>query len=735
MNLRAIFAAAALALLASCGPAQQSRQLDTSVYGAGDDWDNPGGDWASSHYSRLTDIDAKNVGKLGLAWDYDLGTARVQEATPVVIGGVMYTSGNLGKVYALDAASGKVLWTFDPQVDMQFNRYGCCDQANRGVQAADGKVFVGAYDGWLYALDAKTGKIDWKVDTFTDRTRGYTITGAPEIADNLVIIGNGGAEYDTRGYVTAYEISDGQMAWRFFTIPHDPKQGAQESPGLEAALKSCDPKSRWDIGGGGTAGDAIVYDAKFDQVIVGTGNGGPYPEAMRSPSGGDNLYLDSLVAIDRKTGKMKWYYQETPHDNWDLTATQPILFANMKVGTGVRPVLMQAPKNGFMYVVDRQTGKPVAANALVRMSWADGIDPKTFRPNLTPDFSDYHDGPKIVFPGSPGARNWHAAAFDPQRKTYFASVLDMGNLMFVTPGQMDAPRRPQALNASAALIFTPDLQAAMPGLPKPIQEQVKALPQWQWVKDKPWTNELRAIDPLTGKSKWSVPREGWQDRSGVLATASGLVVYGTASGKLLVRDASSGALLKTIETGSTILAAPMTYRVKGVQYIAVQTGWGGGGWGFVPPYAAAYSKGNENHLLVFKLDGGKVTIPPDLPPLQPAPAPPPQFKDATPEMISLGSALFTANCSICHSNQPRAPLPDLRRLDTGVHAQFDNIVLGGLLVPGGMPKWGDLLTKDQVHAIHAFLIDTQGKLHQRETALQKQGKPLDSQSLTILSNY
>jgi quinohemoprotein ethanol dehydrogenase len=412
-----------------------------------------------------------------------------------------------------------------------------------------------------------------------------------------------------------------------------------------------------------------------------------------------------------------------------------MILTRLSVGGKDRPVVLQAPKNGFMYAVDRETGKPLAANALVRMSWADGIDPHTWRPNLTPDTSDYRDGPKIVFPGSPGARNWHPAAWDPAHKLYIASVLDMGNLMFVTPGQMDAARRPQALNASAALIFTPDLQAALPGLPKPIQQQVKALPQWQWVKDKPYTNELRAIDPLTGKAKWSVPREGWQDRSGVLATASNLVVYGTASGKLLVRDAGSGALLKTIETGRTIMAAPMTYRVNGVQYVAVQTGWGGGGWGFVPPYAAAYSKGNENRILVFKLGGGKVTTPPDLPPLQPAPAPPPQVADATPEMISLGSALFTANCSICHSNQPRAPLPDLRRLDEGVHSQFDNIVLGGLLLPNGMPRWDDLLTKDQVHAIHAFLIDTQAKLHKHEMQLQKQGKPLDSQSLTILSNY
>ena len=735
MNIRLVLAAAALALLASCGGQSHKPGVDTAVYGAGDNWNNPGGDWAESHFSRLEDINAKNVGTLGFAWQYDLGTSRVQEATPVVIDGIMYTSGNLGRVYALDAATGKELWTFDPHVDMQFNRYACCDQANRGVAVADGKVFVGSLDGWLYALDAKNGKIEWKADTFVDRSRGYTITGAPEVAGNLVIIGNGGAEYDTRGYVTAYEVADGQQAWRWYTIPHDPKQGPQESEALTEALKTWDPNSRWDIGGGGTAWDAITYDPQFDQVIVGTGNGGPYPESIRSPSGGDNLYLNSLVALDRKTGKMKWFYQETPQDNWDLTAVQPMILANMEVKGAMRPVVLQAPKNGFMYVIDRETGKVLDANALVRMDWADGIDPRTGHPNMTPDFSDYSDGPKIVFPASAGARNWYPAAYDPQHDLYIASVLDMGNLMFIPPGQAKPPHRKQAMNSAAALIFTPDLEAALPTLPPAIQEQVKDLPQWKWVKQRPWMNDVRAIDPVTGKARWSVPREGWQDRSGVLATKSGLVVYGTVSGRLEVRDVRNGRLMKAIETGSSIMAAPMTYKVNGMQYVAVQTGWGGGGWGFVPPYSAAYKKGNANRILVFKLGGGDVPVPPDLPPLTVAPAPPPQFKDATPEMIAQGGGLFTENCSVCHSNQPRAPLPDLKRMDQGVHQEFDNIVLGGLLLPGGMPRWDDLLTPKQVHAIHAYLIDAQGKLHEKELKLQKAGKPLDSRALTIMTNF
>src|SRR5690606_8682434 len=292
-------------------------------YGAGDDWDNPGGDWAESHFSRLTDITPANVGELGLAWEYDLGTNRVQEATPVVIDGVMYTSGNLGRVYALDAATGEELWTFTPELDMQVNRSACCDQANRGIAVHDGKVFVAALDGVLYALDKISGTVMWSVDTVADRNRAYTVTGAPEIAGNMVVIGNAGAEYDARGYVTAYDVRSGDRKWRFWTVPRDPASGAQEHAELDAALETWSEETRWEIGGGGTVWDAIAYDPLFDQVIIGTGNGGPYPQAVRSPGGGDNLYLNSLVAIDRESGRMNWHFQETPGDNWDLTATQP----------------------------------------------------------------------------------------------------------------------------------------------------------------------------------------------------------------------------------------------------------------------------------------------------------------------------------------------------------------------------------------------------------------------------
>ena len=594
-------------------------------------------------------------------------------------------------------------------------------------------MFLAALDGALYALDAATGKVVWKADTIIDHARGYTSTGAPEVAGNLVLIGNAGAEYDTRGYVTAYDLKTGKQAWRFFTIPHDPAKGPQETPELAAALKTWDPHSRWDIGGGGTAWDAIAYDPAMDTVFVGVGNGGPYSHAVRSPSGGDNLYLSSIVALDRRTGRMKWHYQETPQDSWDFTAVQPMVLTTMPIDGRNRPVILHAPKNGYLYVIDRETGRPLRANPLVRTNWTSGLDPKTGRPNLTPEHADFSLGPKIIFPASAGAHNWHPGAYDARSQTYFAPIVDMGNLMFLTPGKTE--HRLRDLDTGAALIFTPDLVEALPTLPPPIRAAVEKLPELDSVRKKPWSSELRAIDPLTGKTRWAVPLQGWQDRAGVLATAGGLVFQGMVNGRFNAYAAANGKLLKSIETGSSMLAGAMTYRLHGVQYVAIATGWGGGGWSYVPTYSAAYKYGNANRLLVFRLGGGAVKLPALLPPLEVAPKAPAQAPGVTPAVIAQGTGLFFTHCAICHSNQPRSISPDLRRLPPEAHEAFGEIVLKGALLAGGMPRWDDILSPAEVDAIHAYLIDQQGRTRARELELQRQGKPLDTRSLAIMSNY
>jgi len=717
--------------LASCAGQGENGSATQDL--AAENWITPGGDIGKSHFSRLTDINRDNVDRLGLAWQADLGTGRGLEATPVVIDGVMYTSGVAGRVYAYDAASGAELWRFEPEIDMQVNRTVCCDMVNRGVAVARGKVYVSALDGMLYALDAKTGAVVWQADAVEDHKRGDNSTGAPEVAGDVVVIGNAGAEYDVRGYVSAFDLETGKLAWRFYVVPRDPKLGPQDHPDLEPALKTWDPNSRWDVGGGGAPWDAINYDPETGLVLVGTGNGGPYATSRRSPAGGDNLYLGSIVALDAKTGRLKWHYQETPGDNWDYTSTAPMILTTMTIDGEARPVVLHAPKNGFMYVLDRRDGQLLRANALVRMNWADGVDMETGRPNLTPERSDYTDGPKIIFPATPGARNWHPAAYDPETGLYIGSVQDMGNAIYMTPGQK--PMQAKMLNNDASLLFTSDLEAILPSLPPVLRDPIAALPEMAWVKDNPGSTELRAIDPLTGKTKWAYKMAGWQDRGGALATAGGLVFQGSIDGHLRVFDKDSGKLLKEIDTGTSILAAPMTYKAGGVQYVAVMAAWGGGGYPYVPPYSAAYKRGNQGRILVFRLDGGAVPLPPELPPLDVAPPAPPQAPGVTPQTVAQGMTLFMANCALCHSNQPRSITPDLRRMSEGTHAAFRQIVLEGLLLPNGMPRWDDRLSEKDVDAIHAYLIDLQGQIREEELEKRKRGLPLDTPGLTILSNY
>ena len=700
---------------------------------AADNWATTGGDAGKTHHSSLRDITPENVGGLGLAWVADLRTQRVLEATPVEVDGVLYTSGVAGRAYAFDAASGRELWRFEPHIDMQVNRYACCDMANRGVAVAHGKVYVATLDGWMVALDAKSGKVVWKTDSVVDRGRGYTSTGAPEVAGDVVVIGNGGSEYDVRGYVSAYDTETGRLSWRFYVVPKDPKLGAQENSDIEQAAKTWDRDSRWDVGGGGAPWDAINYDAETGLVLVGTGNGGPYDTNKRSPSGGDQLYLSSIVALDAKTGRLKWYYQETPHESWDFTATQPMILTHLNVDGAERPVIIHAPKNGFLYILDRRDGKLLRANPIVRTNWASSVDLKTGRPAMSRDAADYGSSPKIVFPATPGARNWHPGSYDASTGLYYAPVLDMANLMFTTPGQK--PRSPKALNNDAALIFGPDIEAALPTLPPDMQTAIKALPAFAEVKRLPFLSEVRAIEPLTGRTVWSSPTRGWQDRGGVLTTAGGLLFEGSIDGEFRVLDQRTGQVLKTIDTGTSILAAPMTYRVGGVQYVAVMAGWGGGGYPYVPRYSAAYKRGNDGRLLVFKLGGSAVPIPAELPPLEVAPPGPPQLAGTTAATLAQGRALFFQNCVLCHANQHRSITPDLRRMPPGIHELFSKIVLEGALVANGMPRWDDKLTDDDVNALHAYLIDLQMKTHNDELAKQKAGVALDAPSLAILSNY
>ncbi len=630
------------------------------------EWLTAGRDFGKGHYSPLTQINRETVSRLGFAWDYDTHTDRGLEATPIVVDGVMYTTGSAGKTYALDAKTGKQIWTFDPQPDLRVNRSSCCDEVNRGAAVWEGKVYVASFDGFLYSLDAATGKVLWKVDTIVDRTKGYTSTGAPQVAGKVVVIGNAGGEYDARGYVSAYDLGSGKLAWRFFTVPGDPSK-PQENPELNAALKTWDPKSAWDSGGGGTVWGDMAYDPNLNLVYFGTGNGTFFDQSRRSPSGGDNLFIASILALHADTGRLAWYYQEAPGDAWDYDATESVILADLTIDGADRKVLMQAAKTGFYYILDRKTGQLLSADKFVPVTWADHVDLKTGRPVLLAgvhDFKNNFNGKVYLHPASMGGHNWNPMSWDPR----------------------------------TGLVYIPEIENDNAGL----------------FSGKTF---LRAWDPVKSRVIWQAAESEWWDHAGVLSTAGGLVFQGNGAGHLCVYDAETGAKRKDIDVGTTIIAAPMSYTIDGVQYVAVMAAWGGGGWGFSHPNSAADQRGNEGRIVAFKLDGGPTPLPALLPPVPPIPQPPELV--ASEGTVKLGQQLFLAHCSYCHVNQPNTGTPDLRRMPPEIHASFNQIVLDGILKNAGMPPWRGVLTDADADAVHAYLISISWDAYRKQQTGEK----------------
>jgi quinohemoprotein ethanol dehydrogenase len=670
-------------------------------------WLTSGRDAGKTHYSPLTLIDKASVARVGFAWEYQTGTNRGMQATPIVIDGVMYTSGVAGRVYALDAASGKEIWKFEPPLQLKNARGSCCDIVNRGVAVWNGKVYVGSFEGILYALDAKDGKVLWQQDTFIDKARAYSITGSPQVAGSVVVIGNGGAEFDSRGYVSAYDLDTGKLAWRFFTTPTDPAK-PQDNSGLDMAVKTWDPKRDWGFGGGGNAWDAFAYDAKNNLVYFGTANGSPWNVKYRSPAGGDNLFLASIVALNAETGEYKWHYQQTPGDRWDYDATPHLLLATLKFGGADREVLMQASKNGFFYVHDRATGELLAADKFVDANWASGVDIKTGRPKMNPG-ADYTSGkPAIVFPSGVGGHNFNPMSLSASTGLVYMPAVHSGMLVAQSP---PAPRTPAGMAGGFQVGFvTGPLNAAL------LAPVFRPLADPAYLKTVPSLEvhaSLKAWDPVTQKVVWEHKYPSFNDHGGVLSTAGGLVVQGSIDGFLRFFDDRTGAVLKEIDTGSALIAAPMTYTVGGVQYIAILAGTGGGGWNLWTPDKVAARRGNDNRVLVFKLDGGATPIPPELPPL--APIPEPVAAVGTTADIAAGAALFGGNCGGCHANFERAPVPDLRRsVMIRDAAVFASVVRGGSLQKRGMPAWDDLLSEAQVEQIRVHLVAQQRAAYEQQ---------------------
>ena len=413
-----------LCLLSHTG-CNKGTELDTARNEAmlsANDWPLHGRDYREQRYSPLAQINAENVSQLSLAWSVDLPDQRGQEATPLIIDGVMYTASAWNIVMALDAKTGRVLWRFDPEVNRAWSVNSCCDAVTRGVAYEDGQIFIGTLDGRLVAVDAKTGIELWSVLTI-DPSQRYTITGAPRVVNGKVFIGNGGAEYGVRGFITAYDAANGEQQWRFYTVPGNPDEGF-ESKAMEEAATTWRGGKWWEVGGGGTVWDSMAYDPELNLLYIGVGNGSPWNRYIRSPGGGDNLYLSSIVAINPDDGTKVWHYQTTPGDTWDYTAVQHMILADLEIQGETRKVIMQAPKNGFFYVLDRETGEFLSAEAYVPITWATHVDSETGRPVEDPQ-AHYANEKKRVKPGPLGGHNWHPMTFHPKTGLVYIPALDL----------------------------------------------------------------------------------------------------------------------------------------------------------------------------------------------------------------------------------------------------------------------------------------------------------------------
>lgn len=661
------------------------------------DWLALGGNYLMQHYSSLNQINASNAKDLGFAWAYDVprekgNVHRGFEATPIIVDGVLYTSGPWGFAYAVDARNGKEIWRYIPDVDGAYGRRACCDVVNRGLAVWKGKVYVGTLDGFLVCLDAKTGDVIWRKDTFTDRTKAYTITGPPQVAGNIVMIGNSGGEYGVRGYITAYDLKDGRERWRFFIVPGKPENGYEHAE-MEMAAKTWDPNSLWDVGGGGTSWGESAYDPDLNLLYVGTGNPTPYPIWLRSPSGGDNLFLASILAINPDNGKLVWHYQTTPGEIWDYTATMNIVLADIEIDKKRRKVLMQAPKNGFFYMLDRVTGELISAEKFTRVTWASHVDLKTGRPAVT-EQGRYKEGPKLVAPFLGGGHNWQPMSFNPvtglvyiPERTVPVVYEELKNFSFKADEDNTALDYGQLFNYR------------------------KVIDQVREKEDTLHTESLLAWNPVTQKQVWKVA-EGAPD-GGVLSTPD-LVFQGTRTGYLKIYNAVTGEKINEIFTGTGIMAAPATYSIDGVQYVTVMAGYGGAPTAFYPSDAAMFTYQNIGRIITFRLEGHATPLPPKRI-LITTPRPPEMpVKES---LVNSGAPLYWTYCSPCHGGfgkDHRSNHPDLSKLSEAKHKVFNEIVIGGLISQYGMASFSNSLTEQQVESIHHFLVLEQDKNFRRE---------------------
>ena len=657
------------------------------------EWLNHGRTYKEQRYSPLTDINKNNVNELDLAWSFKFDTARGMEATPILHDGVLYVSTGWSHVHAIDARSGDELWHYDAKVPKSQLAKTCCGPVNRGVaiwqkdNSSPLQIFFGSLDGRLIALDAKTGKENWSVQC-TPTDGNYSITGAPRVVKDMVIIGNGGGELGVRGYITAYDVSSGEMRWRFYTVPGD-RNKPQESEALKKALPTWSGEEWYKLGGGGgTVWDSIVFDPELDILYIGTGNGSPWNRDLRSPGGGDNLYLSSIVAINPDNGKYIWHYQTTPADNWDYTATQQMILAEIEINNEIRSVIMQAPKNGFFYVLDRKTGELISAEKFGHVTWATHVDMETGKP-VESEFADYQEnGGSYIWPSPYGAHNWQPMSYS--KKTGYIYI-PVQTIPAYFSGQKEVSYKVNRWNTGVNL------------------NESRSPASWVAAKaslDALVYGELVAWDPIKQERAWTV-RHPKPSNGGTLSTAGDLVFQGTWDGAFAAYDALSGDQLWQYQSDSAILAGPITYELDGEQYVAVTQGSGGV---VMLTIGEEIRKNfvNQNRLLVFKrgdFNLERLTANNTMASLESV-----KFEhDLDIARVKNGEYLYHNNCASCHGLDAKSNyvVPDLRYMSEETHDNFATIVLGGSLTHKGMIGFYETLSLDDVGMIHDYLRDEQ----------------------------
>lgn len=646
-----------------------------------EDWTRYALDVNGDRDSALTQINDGNVGTLGLQWSLDLPERGALEATPLEIAGVLYVVGGFGVIYAVDAQRGTLLWKYNPralEADPRGARrmYG----ANRGLAYWDGKVYVCTKDGRMIAVDVKTGKVVWSTVVRVPNTN-TTSTGAPRAMNGRIIIGTSGGEFGGRGYVTAVDAETGKIAWRFFTVPGDPSKGFESA--AEAMAAKTWSGEWWKYGGGGAPWNGITYDRELGQVYIGTGNPGPWLDKVRSHGRQDNLFTDSIVALDARTGKYLWHYQTTPDDVWDFDATQDIVLANLKIGGRDRKVLMQANKNGFFYVIDRATGKLISAKSFANENWADRIDLKTGRPVEIPG-SRYTNHTVTIYPSVYGAHDWQAMSYSERTGLAYIPVIRM-ETVFTPSEETEASLRPNGKEIVS-------------------NQGIDAVPVADTRNGAANRGELLAWNPRRQVAAWRVDFPS-EFNGGTLTTDGNLVFQGRSDGELAAYAAESGKKLWSFDAKLGIMAPPMTFEVKGKQYISVLVGWGAGGGETNAVGNMGWKYGLQpRRLLTFALRGSaKLPY-----------TPPPQYSIVPLDDRSLklsvarvkaGSELYDQVCSGCHGADAIANggAPDLRSSPVALErAAFANVLRKGPLLKYGMPVFDDF-SDSQVESVYEFV--------------------------------